>query len=150
MCDRKNPIILIHNILQGNKLCGTVPNKRGFTLVELLMTIVVVGIISIPLSLSLSQHIRSTSVSQENSTAINLGRLQMEEVNNIPGASILIGTTNINYTGYPYDITRTVTYVQQAPPESLKRITVEVRKSGSAAILVSFVTYIAANVLYGI
>jgi len=114
------------------------------------MTIVVVGIISIPLSLSLSQHIRSTSVSQENSTAINLGRLQMEEVNNIPGASILIGTTNINYTGYPYDITRTVTYVQQAPPESLKRITVEVRKSGSAAILVSFVTYIAANVLYGI
>jgi prepilin-type N-terminal cleavage/methylation domain-containing protein len=126
-------------------------NKRGFTLVELIMAIVVVGIISIPISLSLGQHIRSAAVSEENSTAINLGRFEMELVNNLAYASIN-SVTSANYQGYPYDVVRTVSYAQGsgATPESLKKIAVDVKKSGSADILVSLVTYIAANVLYGI
>lgn len=126
-------------------------NKRGFTLVELIMAIIVVGIISIPISLSLGQHIRSAAVSQDYSTAINLGRFEMELVNNLAYANIN-SLTSANYQGYSYDVVRTVSYAQGsgATPESLKKITVDVKKSGSTTVLVSFVTYVAANVSYGI
>lgn len=125
--------------------------KKGFTLVELLMAIVVVGIISIPISLSLSQHVRSASVSEENSTAINLGRFEMEKINNTPYDDINIGSFIISpYEGYNYSVTRIVTYAQGSgsTDESLKKIQVDVKKSGSADILISLVTYIAANVEY--
>ena len=127
------------------------PKRRaGFTLIERIMTIVVVAIVCIPLSLLLSQHIRSLFQSEALTTARQLARFEMEKVNNM-------GYTSINsdssvYAGYDYDVTRTVTYRygSEGSDESLKKITVEVNKSGSAEVLVSLVTYLAKNVSYGL
>jgi len=125
--------------------------KAGFTLIELIMTIVVVGIVAIPLSLLLSQHIESTFQSEDLTIATNLARFEMEKVNNLAYASI-VNATFSNYEGYSYDLTRTFAYAQgsDSSAESLKKITVEVSKSGTAAVLVSLISYIAKNISYGL
>jgi len=126
-------------------------HKKGFTLIELIMTIVVVGIISVPLSLLVSQHVDSVFQSKDYTLALNLARLEMETVNNMSYDNIMIGSFNDpNYKGYDYDMTRTVAFAQQSGSESLKEIRLEITKSGSATVLVSLVTYLARNVSYGI
>ena len=125
--------------------------RRGFTLVELIMTIIVVGITAIPLSLLISQHVESTIQSEDLTMAANLARLDMEKAKNIGYAGIGTGTTTVtNYEGYPYDITRTVDVIQSSGSEGLKRIRVEAKKAGSATVLVSLVTYMTRFVEYGI
>lgn len=123
---------------------------RAFTLIELIMTIIVVGIAAIPLSLSISQHAESVFYSQDLTTAISLARFEMEKVNNMGYTSIV--SANPIYPGYNYDLTRIVTYAQgnDASSESLKKIIVTVTKSGSSEALGSLITYIAKNVSYGL
>jgi prepilin-type N-terminal cleavage/methylation domain-containing protein len=125
--------------------------KRAFTLIELIMTIVVVGIIAVPVSLLLFQHMQSTLQSGDVSMALNLGRFEMEKIKNTPYASIVSASFS-NYEGYNYNVTRAVTYVQgnDTTPESLKQIRVTVTKSGDAAVLVGLVTYVARNISYGL
>lgn len=115
------------------------------------MTIVVVGIVSIPLSLLVCEYIRSVFNSADNTLARELARFEMEKVNNTSYAGISSANTS-NYEGYTFDIVRTVTYAQgnAGSAESLKKIVVDAKKSGSAAILASLITYIAKNVGYGI
>ncbi|MFH1876291.1 MAG: prepilin-type N-terminal cleavage/methylation domain-containing protein [Candidatus Omnitrophota bacterium] len=123
----------------------------GFTLIELIMTIVVVAIIALPLSVMLSQQVQSTFRSSDYSSALNLARLEMEKVNNLAYDSIASGTF-ASYEGYPFDVTRTVNFAPGSGvilSESLKQIKVEVRKAGDVTVLAELVTYIARNVNYG-
>src|SRR3989338_1842788 len=129
------------------------PQKsRGFTLIELIMTLVVVGIIAVPLSLLLMRHVQSTFQSNDYTMATGLGRYEMEKVKKMPYANITIGTTTVNnYLGYNYTVDRIVALVPGGtPPETMKQVTITVKRSGSPTVLVSFVTYIAQNVLYGL
>ena len=57
--------------------------KKSFTLVELIITIIIVGIISIPLSLMLVQHVEGVFESTEQTVTINLARLEMERLKNM-------------------------------------------------------------------
>ena len=126
----------------------------GFTLVEIVMTIVVVSIVAIPLSLLISQHLNSVVQSRDYTAAVHLARLDMEVVNNLSYDNV----DNVPFTpypGYPYDIQRGVVCLQGdcadgAVGESLKQITVEVRRTGSSQVLVGLVTYLARHVVYGI
>lgn len=128
-------------------------HKKGFSLIELIMTIVVVGIAAIPLSLLIVEHTRSVFQSEEYAMVVNLARFEMERVNNMPYGNITIGTTVFsNYQGYDYDITRTVSYAQggAVSTESLKEIRVEVKKGGEAGVLVELITYLTKNINYGL
>jgi prepilin-type N-terminal cleavage/methylation domain-containing protein len=133
------------------KLIHRLRPKRGFTLIELIMTIVVVGIVAVPLSLFIGRNIESVFYCEDLTIALNLAKFEMEKVNNLTYANI-INASLPNYQGYNYNVARTVTYVQGsgATPESLKKITVSVTKTGSASVLLSLVTYIARNVSYGL
>ena len=125
--------------------------KKGFTLVELLMTIVVLSIVSIPMSILISEHFLSVVQSSEQVMALNLARFEMEKVGNMDYATV--GSVSVSdYEGYPYDIDRTVTFVQgdSASTESLKQIQVDVKSAGSSVILFRLKTYLAKNVGYGI
>lgn len=115
------------------------------------MTIVVVGLIAVPLSISLVEQVQGVTQSADYTAALNLARFEMERVNNLAYHSISKDSFS-NYQGYAYDIDRSVTYVEgnAGSAESLKQITVDVKKADSATVLVSLVTYIAKNMAYGL
>ncbi len=115
------------------------------------MTIVAAGIVAIPLSLLVSEHIRSVFKASDDTLAFNLAEFEMEKVNNTSYSSISSANTS-NYEGYSYDVTRTVSYAYgtSGSSQSVKKIQVDVKKSGSAVVLASLITYIAKNVNYGI
>jgi prepilin-type N-terminal cleavage/methylation domain-containing protein len=124
---------------------------KGFTLIELIMTIVVVGLIAVPLSLSLTAQVQGMVKSGAYTAALNLARFEMERVNNLAYAGITSASFP-NYQGYPYDVNRSVTYAQgnDSSLESLKQVTVNVTPAGSSTVLVSLTVYIAKNVSYGL
>lgn len=115
------------------------------------MTIVVVGIIALPISIMLAKHVQSVFDSQDRTSALNLARFKMEEVLNTPYASIAIGTTSSNYSGYAYNVITTVSETKPKPNsnEGLKLVTVSVAKPDSATPLVTIRTYIVKNVTWG-
>jgi len=133
------------------KLLKLSHKKNAFTLIELIMTVVVVSIVALPISLTLSKHVQSVFVSQDYTTALNLARFEMEKVMNTDYASIASATTN-NYLGYSYNVTTTVTYAfgTALTTESVKLVTVSVTKAGSAVVLVTLKNYIAKNVTWGL
>ena len=113
------------------------------------MAIVVVGIVALPVSITLAKHVQSVFQSQDITMAINLARFDLAQMNNTSYTSI--ASANIpNYQGYGYNLTRTVSYVNGSSfsAESTKKITVQVTKSGSAEVLVKLVTYISRNIRY--
>ena len=124
-------------------------HKKGFTMIELLMTIVVVGIVSIPLSLLVSQHFTSVARSSAYAITLNLARLEMEKVNNLAYAGISDLTTN--YPEYNYDVVRTMSFEEgdENSDESLKRVRIEVQDADNSAVLYSVETFIAKNIGYG-
>lgn len=115
------------------------------------MTMIVVGITAVPVSLLIGSHIQGVLSSAEETTAQNLARLEMEKINNMSYAGIVSANFS-NYEGYPYDLTRSVSFAagDGASAESLKKISVDVRKTGSPAVIAAAVTYVAKNVGYGI
>lgn len=115
------------------------------------MTIVILGIVAVPLSLLLSQHVESLFLSEDLVMARQLARCDMEKVNNLAFANIINANVTM-YEGYPYDVGRSVSYSQgnATSPESLKKITVDVRRTQKAAVLTSLSTYIARNAAYGL
>ena len=134
------------------KLISKIANDRkSFTLIELLMTIVVVAIIAIPLALLVGEHLNSILRSEEYTMAVDLARFEMENVKNLNYANIITGSFP-NYQGYSFDVTRTVSFAQGngASAESLKLVQVDVSRAGSVTILFTLETYIAQNVIYGL
>ncbi len=137
-------MIIVKSIFQSR------PNS-GFSLVELIMTIVVMSIVSVPLSLLIGAHLESVFVSEDEAMAQNLARFEMEKVNNMNYANVTSANFP-NYQGYQYDLVRTVSYVQGngATAESLKKITVDVTKSNGTKVIAGLITYLAKNITYGI
>ena len=135
-----------------SKKSAFIPNRKhlstGFTLIELIMTIVVTSIISIPLSLLLIEHTQSVFQSHDDAMAVQLGRDEMERVNNTSYEKI----RSVNFTMDHYHIIRSVTYAQGSADsgESLKKIKVEVKRPGSLDPLVTFLTYVSRNVQHGV
>lgn len=134
-----------------NARMSLVLKSRGVTLVELVVTIVVVGIVAVPLSLTLSQHIRSAFQAQDAASSRNIGRFELERILNTPYANIASASFS-NYSGYGYDVISTVSYLQgnNGSAESLKKIVVDVRKAGEPTVFATLVTYVAKNVNYGL
>jgi prepilin-type N-terminal cleavage/methylation domain-containing protein len=125
--------------------------KRSFTLIELIITIVVVGIVALPISVTLAKHVQSVFVSQDYASALNLARFRIEEVLNTPYASIAAGTTYSNYPGYAYNVITSASETKPKPhsKEGLKLVTVSIAKPGMATPLVTLRTYIVKNVTWG-
>lgn len=119
--------------------------KKGFSLIELVMTIVVVAIAAIPLSLLVSRHIPSTFAMEDYARALNLARLDIEQVNN----TVYAGIVPTSYPSGNYDISRAVSEVTSGT-EARKQITVTVTRHGTATVLISLISRIAKNVTYSL
>ena len=142
---------------------------RGMTLVELVVTIALVGIIGIPTGLLVSEHFQQAITSRDSSVAIQLARAEMERLdglNNVCHADLAVGppVTMTNYGGYPYTVTRTVTCIEgncssvspgncgtptTSSNQGVKRIEVAVTKAGSSSPLARLITYRTKHVVFG-
>ncbi len=127
--------------------------EKGVTLIELVITIVVVSIIAIPIGRVIGQQVIAIVDSRDYVIAQNLLRFEMEKARNLSYSNII--TQNLtNYEGYPYDVNRTVSYElgSAGSAESVKRVEVKVYLAGadqsSTGPLASAVTYIAKNVSF--
>jgi hypothetical protein len=117
---------------------------------ELIMTMVVMGLACMPLALLIRGHIDAAQASTRTNAAVHLARLEMETVNALSFGAVT-SSQHAKYRGFPYDVYRSVSYVygNDAAPEALKKVIVEVRPSGEKTPVVSLITYIARNVAYG-
>ena len=125
--------------------------KKGFTLIELIMTIVVVSIIAIPLSLTVFQYIVSFVSTQNLTQAIQIARWDLERISRIDyGDSTMDeGITIISapYADYGYDVERDINIIQSGT-EGLKQIDIRVYPQGTTDTLTTFTTYKAENVSF--
>lgn len=134
--------------------------NRSFSLLELIMTIVVVGIVTLPISITLGEHVRSVFVSQDYSKALNLARLGMENVlrvaygniaDNVAYDGIAVGTsTDSSYSGYLITTVISYAYGTALTADRVKLVNVSVKKVGSINNIVVLNTYIARNIIWGL
>ncbi len=116
------------------------------------MTIVVVGVIAVPLALLIGQYIDSVFDSHEYLITMNLARMEMERVYNMPFDRV-VSTTFPQYQGYAYELERRVTVVPTTLPvpadSSLKIIKVFVRRPRSAETILGLSTRLTGVLAYG-
>ncbi len=140
------PLLGMYRIMM--KLVKLFRKKSAFTLIELMMTIVVVGIVALPISVTLAKHVQSVFVSQDYTSALNLARFEMEKIINTTYTSVASVATN-NYQGYAYNVATTVAETISGL-QAYKIITVSVTKAGSSTVLVTLKNYIVKNVTWGL
>lgn len=128
--------------------------KRGWTLVELVVTLGLTGLLAIPLGNVFAQLVEGTLEDHEQAVVMNLARARLEEVNSLPYADVVTLSSPLsNYRGFPYDLQQTV--ATQTPTDgsssaSIKRITVTVVRTGTTSPpLARVVTYRANGVASG-
>ena len=122
----------------------------GFTLIELIMTIVIVAIVSVPLTLMLYEHVEAVFLAQDDVLSLQLARYEIERLNKMSFANIAT-SSQTDYLGSGYDLDVTVTYAEGSAvsAESLKDIVVEVTRTGESGVLVELETYVVKNVAFG-
>lgn len=121
----------------------------GFTLIEIIMAIILLGIVSVVLGLFVSQQVQAVARADEYALAFNLARSEIEFVNNLAYASIT--TDNIpNYEGYAgFDMDRTVTATTSGS-EEYKTVLVQIRRPGGTENLAALTTYVTKNITFGL
>jgi len=125
---------------------------KGFTIIEIIITIVLVGLVLIPLGFMATEYIRGTFYSRDLGAAEGLAKDELSKVNNLAFTDLTLadGYDNItgNYQGYPYDLRRSVNYVPGSN-NALKQVQIRIYLHGDLSKqLVSMVTYVA-NVPFG-
>ncbi|MDD5496642.1 MAG: prepilin-type N-terminal cleavage/methylation domain-containing protein [Candidatus Omnitrophica bacterium] len=118
--------------------------QRGFTLVEILLTLLVVSIIMIPFGLMMMEYVRSIGHSNIMVAAGNLAEREMAIVNSkthldagSPGDPRI--TFFPNYAGYNYDLQRSIEQAGREP--KLVKIEITAYLHGSDEQIVKLIAY---------
>lgn len=125
-------------------------SRFGFTLTELIITIVLMGIIMIPLGLIALEFMRNIPYARDLGVATALAKTELAKINNLgfsdPASAVGYDNVTAGYEGYPYDLRRTVT---AGPAANLKQVQVRVYPAGNTTNhLINLITYVA-NVSFG-
>jgi type II secretory pathway pseudopilin PulG len=123
----------------------------AFTLIEIIITIVLVGLALIPLGIMAVEYMRGIVYSRDLGVAEGLARDELAKVNNLPFTDPTLAdgydNTTSNYGGYPYDLRRSVNYV--SGNTALKQVQIRIYPTGDLnRHLVNTITYVA-NVSFG-
>lgn len=121
--------------------------NNAFTLIELIVTIVVLGLVLIPLGLMCGEYMGAIVYSRDSGVAENLVKTEMAKVNNLaygdPTLATSVDSTTSNYEGYPYDLRRKVDGVSGYGSD-LKEVNIWVYPPGeSTNHLAHTITYLA-------
>lgn len=129
--------------------------KKAYTLIEIVLAIVILGILVIPIAFAYKQLTVSAARNADLSKAVELSGLEFSIVNSLSydDATLAGGYNNLtaNYQDSGYDLRRQVDYEAGTAltPQSLKRIAVTVYRSGSGQPVITTSTFRARNVTYG-
>lgn len=115
---------------------------NSFTLIELIITIVVLGIVMIPVGLMSMEYVRGIAYSHDLAVVEGLAKTEMAQINNLGYDNLpIIVSTFENYKGLPYDLERTVV----SAGSDLKKAQVRVYPHGAPDNnLINLVTYVAS------
>jgi len=121
--------------------------KRSFTLIEIIITFVLVGIVMVPLGLMSMEYMRSIVFTRDSHVVEGLARLEMSKINNLGFTDVTLANgynnTTSSYEGYDYDLRRTVNDVA-GWSSNLRQVQVRVFPSGESNIhLINLITYVA-------
>ncbi|MBI4335522.1 MAG: prepilin-type N-terminal cleavage/methylation domain-containing protein [Candidatus Omnitrophica bacterium] len=121
-------------------------SKKGFTLVEIIITIVIWSVLILSVAFMAKEHIIGAQAAADISVAYNLARLEMSKVNSLTYSDATLAdgynNTTTGYEAYRYDLNRTVNYVSGSG-NNIKKVAVTVYEPGSSRRLAGLVTYIA-------
>ncbi|MBU0710205.1 MAG: prepilin-type N-terminal cleavage/methylation domain-containing protein [Candidatus Omnitrophica bacterium] len=124
-----------------------VRHKLGFTMIELIIAIVLLGITMIPLGLMSIEFVKAIPYSRDLGIAQELAKTEMAKINNLSYSDSTLDdgydNTASNYEGYLYDLRRTVNYVS-GWNNNLKEVQVRVYPSGvTVNPLTNLLAYVA-------
>lgn len=120
--------------------------STGFTLIEIIITIVIVAVFLTCIALMFQQNINGLVFSSDLIKSLNLARLEISKINNLSYTDSTLADgynhTTANYEDSGYDLNRTVNYVP-GTGNNLKKVEVTLYPAGTTNQLVKLATYIA-------
>lgn len=123
-----------------------VKSKKGVTLVELIMAMVILGLVAIPMSLMIGAQLRGMITATDFTAAGNLARREMERLHNISYASVADGSI----ASGAYTVSWIVAIVAGAGGAERKDITLTARRTGTSDLPVTIYGSITKDVTYGL
>lgn len=126
-------------------------NAKSFTLIELIVTMVIIGILLVPLGVMIGQFTQSIPYSRDLGASSELVKTEMAKINNLAynDSTLAVGydVVTSNYQGYPYDLRRTVS---AGPIAGSKQVQVRVFSPGNTANpITNSLAYLASSVTFG-
>ena len=118
-------------------------NRRGYSLIEIIITIAVAAILFVGLSRAAQNLIKSVIDNRNNTIAFNIAKYQMSVMNNAAYPAVVAETAQTADPAFPSFIpTQEVVSVAVSGSYSIRQITVRVRlNSISGAVLIRLDTY---------
>lgn len=128
----------------------------GLTLVELIITISLTAIVSVPVSLLLSRQLGAALGARDTSIGMQLARAEMERLDSLNDFFAIASQAAAPVPGFPA-YTRSVTVAcllgncvnTGTGSQGVKRITIVVTKTGSTNPFATLVTYRTKHVFFG-
>jgi len=139
-------------------------SRRGLTLVELVITIVLAALIGVPVGLLVSEHLGGALRARDEVLGMSLARRELERLDSFDNffhSDLALGTPpdQLNYAGTPYTLRSTVDCIEgnctttATSSQGVKRITVRVFRPNAgdpaATLLATLVTYRTKHVAFG-
>jgi prepilin-type N-terminal cleavage/methylation domain-containing protein len=111
-------------------------NRRGFTLIEIMIALVILAVVILGLTTATSSFIHTVATGQDRAAAIQLAEQRIEQIQMFPNYVALdtaFGKTETTFPGLTgYRRVTTVVHVGGPPPDSVdyKKFTVRVTAPG--------------------
>lgn len=112
----------------------------GFTLIELVVTIVLLGILAVPLFTLIANMMGGVGQHSESTEAVNLGISKMEE-------AVTAGVAATEDSGYGgrYYWVRDTTRLKGAPADSLVKVEILIKRRPGSAAIFSLINHLAID-----
>ncbi len=125
--------------------------KGGFTLIEIVMTTAIGGVILVGLSLAMQTQMRTAIDNRNYLIALNLGNRQMALMNNAAYPAVAAETAQSADAAFPNFIpTQEVASISTSGVYSIRQITIRIRKGSAAgAVLLRLDTYRSDLITFG-